>query len=98
MIDVGFVLVDELSHGSHATMQEVIVEAGRTVRNYWRDLWHYRELFRVLALPDVSARYQHTVNGSAWALNRPFLTMVVFTIIFGVVTKFPSDGVPYPLL
>lgn len=68
-------------------------------RNYWRDLWHYRELFQVLAWRDVSVRYKQTLIGAAWALIRPFLTMVVFTVIFGKLGRFPSDGtVPYALL
>lgn len=77
----------------------VILEAGRAERNYWRDLWHYRELFAILAWRDVSVRYKQTVIGVAWALIRPFLTMVVFTVIFGKIAKLPSDGdVPYPIL
>jgi lipopolysaccharide transport system permease protein len=80
-------------------MREVIIEPGRTERNYWRDLWSYRELFRVLAWRDISVRYKQTVIGGVWALIRPFLTMVVFTIVFGKLAKLPSDGtVPYPLL
>ncbi|MGE3914223.1 MAG: ABC transporter permease [Hyphomicrobiaceae bacterium] len=76
-----------------------ILEAGRAERNYWRDLWHYRELFAILAWRDVSVRYKQTVIGVAWALIRPFLTMVVFTVIFGQIAKLPSDGaVPYPIL
>ncbi len=76
-----------------------ILEAGRAERNYWRDLWHYRELFAILAWRDVSVRYKQTVIGVAWALIRPFLTMVVFTVIFGKIAKLPSDGdVPYPIL
>ena len=81
-------------------MQDVIViEAGRTERHYWLDLWRYRELFRVLAWRDLSVRYKQTVIGVLWALIRPFLTMVVFTIIFGRIAKLPSDGnAPYALL
>src|SRR5712664_2869744 len=81
-------------------MAEVIViEPGRLERNYWRDLWRYRELFRVLAWRDLSVRYKQTVIGTAWALIRPLLTMVVFTIIFGRIAKLPSDGsAPYPLM
>src|SRR3954463_5305268 len=80
-------------------MQEVIVEAGRTERNYWRDLWHYRELFQVLAWRDISVRYKQTVIGAAWALIRPFLTMVVFTVVFGKLANLPSDGTaPYALM
>ena len=71
----------------------LILESGRTERNYWRDLWHYRELFAILAWRDVSVRYKQTVIGVAWALIRPFLTMVVFTVVFGRLAKLPSDGV-----
>ena len=81
-------------------MQDVIViEAGRRERNYWLDLWRYRELFRVLAWRDLSVRYKQTVIGVLWALIRPFLTMLVFTIIFGQIARLPSDGTaPYPLM
>lgn len=78
---------------------ELILAAGRTEKNYWRDLWRYRELFQVLAWRDISVRYKQTVIGAAWALIRPFLTMLVFTVIFGKVAKLPSDGnTPYALL
>ena len=74
-------------------MQEVILEAGRAERHYWFELWQYRELCRVLAWRDVPVRYKQTVIGAAWALIRPFLTMVVFTVIFGKLANLPSDGV-----
>ena len=78
---------------------ELIIEPGRTERRYWHDLWQYRELFRVLAWRDISVRYKQTVIGAAWALIRPFLTMVVFTVIFGKLAKLPSDGTtPYALM
>src|SRR5437773_9135004 len=79
--------------------QELIIEAGRAERHYWRDLWHYRELLRVLAWRDVSVRYKQTVIGAAWALIRPFLTMVVFTVIFGKLANLPSEGMaPYAIM
>ena len=78
---------------------ELILEPGRSEKNYWRDLWRYRELFQVLAWRDVSVRYKQTVIGIAWAVIRPFLTMLVFTVIFGRVAKLPSDGdAPYALM
>jgi lipopolysaccharide transport system permease protein len=78
---------------------ELIIEPGRTEKNYWRDLWRFRELFYVLAWRDLSVRYKQTVVGVAWALIRPLLTMLVFTVIFGRVAKLPSPGdVPYALL
>src|SRR5215471_476479 len=77
----------------------LIIEPGRHERNYWRDLWRYRELFRVLAWRDLAVRYKQTVIGVAWAVIRPFVTMVVFTVIFGRIAKLPSDGdAPYPLM
>jgi lipopolysaccharide transport system permease protein len=78
---------------------DVIIEPGRAEQNYWRDLWRYRELFQVLAWRDVSIRYKQTLIGSAWAVVRPLLTMVVFTIIFGQLAKLPSEGMaPYALM
>lgn len=80
-------------------MQEFIIEAGRTERHYWRELWRYRELFAVLAWRDISVRYKQTAIGVGWAVIRPLLTMVVFTIIFGKIAKLPSDGAaPYAIL
>jgi len=76
----------------------LVIEAGRAERHYWRDLWRYRELFYFLAWRDILVRYKQTVIGLAWALIRPFLTMVVFVIVFSKLAKLPSDGVPYPIL
>src|SRR5215472_11203470 len=79
--------------------EETIIEAGRAERHYWRDVWQYRELFQVLAWRDVSVRYKQTLLGIAWAVLRPFLTTVVFTIVFGKLAGLPSVGaVPYALL
>ncbi len=77
---------------------ELIIEAGRSERQYWRDLWHYRELFYFLAWRDILVRYKQTAIGMAWALIRPFLTMVVFTVVFGKLAKLPSENAPYPIL
>jgi len=80
-------------------MHELIIEPGRAERQYWRDLWRYRELFYFLAWRDVLVRYKQTVIGIAWALIRPFLTMVVFTIVFGVIAGLKSEGnAPYPIM
>jgi len=77
----------------------VVIEHGRYERNYWLDLWRYRELFRVLAWRDLAVRYKQTVIGAAWAVIRPFLTMLVFTVVFGRIARLPSDGAaPYPLM
>lgn len=77
---------------------ELIIQAGQTEKQYWKDLWRYRELFYFLAWRDILVRYKQTVIGASWALIRPFLTMIVFTIVFGKLANLPSDGVPYPIL
>lgn len=77
---------------------ELIIEAGRTERHYWKDLWRYRELFYFLAWRDILVRYKQTVIGLAWALIRPLLTMIVFVVVFGKLAKLPSEGTPYPIL
>ncbi|MBH8555291.1 ABC transporter permease [Nostocaceae cyanobacterium CENA357] len=87
-----------MSSQGMASKQELVIEAGRTERQYWQDLWRYRELFYFLAWRDILVRYKQTAIGIAWALIRPFLTMVVFTIVFGKLAKLPSEGVPYPIL
>lgn len=81
-----------------ASTKELVIEAGRTEKQYWKDLWRYRELFYFLAWRDILVRYKQTAIGIAWALIRPFLTMVVFTVVFGQLAKLPDQGVPYPIL
>mgnify|MGYP001092987818 CR=1 FL=1 len=77
----------------------LIIEAGRVEKNYWLDLWRYRELFYFLSWRDILVRYKQTVIGVAWSVLRPLLTMIVFTVVFGKIAKLPSDGtVPYPVL
>lgn len=80
-------------------MDELVIEAGRTERHYWRDLWRYRELFYFLAWRDILVRYKQTVIGIAWSVIRPLLTMLVFTFVFGRLAKMDDHGdVPYPIL
>ena len=77
----------------------LVLKAGRAERHYWRDLWAYRELFAILAWRDVAVRYKQTVIGVAWAVVRPFLTMVVFTVVFGRLANLPSEAsAPYPIM
>lgn len=88
--------------GAHASdisaSSQLFIEAGTTEKQYWRDLWRYRELFYFLAWRDLLVRYRQTVVGVSWSLIRPVLTMLVLTVVFGKLGRMPSAGVPYPLL
>jgi len=76
----------------------IIIESGKQDKHYWRDLLSYRELFFFLAWRDIKVRYKQTILGVSWALIRPLLTLVVFTIVFGKIANLGSDGIPYPLM
>jgi lipopolysaccharide transport system permease protein len=78
---------------------DIIIEQGKSEKNYWKDLWRFRELFYILSWRDIKVRYKQTVIGAAWALIRPVLTMVVFTFLFSEVANLPSEGTaPYALM
>ena len=76
---------------------KLIIEPGRAARNYWRDLWRYRELMYFLAWRDLAVRYKQTAIGVAWALIRPALTMLVF-VVFRRLVGIEPGGVPEPIL
>jgi lipopolysaccharide transport system permease protein len=83
----------------HPSGTHLVLEAGRADRHYWRDIWDYRGLLFILAWRDVTVRYKQTVIGVAWAFVRPFLTMVVFTVVFGHIAKLPTtNGIPYAIV
>lgn len=77
---------------------DIIIEPGKGFKQYWRDLWCYRELFYFMAWRDILVRYKQTVIGVAWSVLRPLATMLVLTVVFGRIAKMPSDGVPYPIM
>ena len=77
-------------------MQEIILSSGRTRKNYWSDLWRFRELFYFLAWRDILLRYKQTVLGVAWAVVRPLLTMLIFTVIFNRIANY-NPTAPFPM-
>jgi lipopolysaccharide transport system permease protein len=90
---------DSITPTSTAAERVLVIEQGRAERNYWSDLWHYRELFAILAWRDIAVRYKQTVIGIAWAIVRPLITLLIMTIVFSRLAGLPSDGVaPYPVL
>ena len=78
---------------------QIIIEPGNTEKNYWTDLWRFRELFYILSWRDIKVRYKQTVVGAAWSVVRPLMTMVVFTLVFSRIAKLPTEGAaPYAIL
>jgi lipopolysaccharide transport system permease protein len=78
---------------------KLILEPGRATKNYWRDLFHYRELFLILAWRDVIVRYKQTAAGLAWAVLQPLMSILILTVIFGQVAGLKSEGnVPYAIM
>lgn len=78
---------------------KIVIERGRTEKDYWKDLWTFRELFYILSWRDIKVRYKQTVIGTAWSVIRPLLTTVIFTIVFSRVAKLDSpNDAPYILL
>lgn len=64
----------------------------------FRELWRYRELVRFFVLRDAKSRYRQTYLGPAWAILRPLLTIVVFSVIFGGLANIKTGtDIPYPL-
>jgi len=76
----------------------LVIEANKSKLHYWKDLWAYRELFYFLAWRDILVRYKQTVIGIAWSVIRPFLTMIILTVVFGRIAGLPSGGVPYAIM
>src|ERR1700677_4394440 len=79
-------------------MSRLVIEAGKTERGYWADLWRFRELFFFLSWRDILVRYKQTVIGILWAVIRPLIAMILFTFVFSKLAKMPSDGLPYAVM
>lgn len=77
---------------------EILIEPSRGWQALGlKELWEFRELFYFLAWRDIKVRYKQTALGASWAILQPLLAMLIFTLIFGILAKIPSDGLPYPL-
>ncbi len=61
------------------------------------EIWRYRELLYFMAWRDIIVRYKQTAIGASWAIIQPLINMIIFTLIFGVLARIPSEGVPYPV-
>lgn len=89
----------EPASGKENEQWDLVIEPGRTEKNYWKDLWRYRELFYILSWRDIKVRYKQTVIGAAWSILRPLLTTIIFTIVFSRIAKLGNPGnAPYMLM
>jgi len=78
---------------------DLVIEPGRSEKNYWKDLWRYRELFYILSWRDIKVRYKQTVIGAAWSIIRPLLTTIIFTIVFSRIARLDNpSAAPYALM
>ena len=88
-----------MNHEEALKEWDQVIEPGRAEKNYWKDIWRYRELFYILSWRDLKVRYKQTVLGVAWSVIRPVLTTIIFTIIFSKVAKLGNPGdEPYALM
>jgi lipopolysaccharide transport system permease protein len=77
----------------------VTIAPGQSERNYWNDLWKFRELFYILSWRDIKVRYKQTVIGALWSIVRPLLTMIIFTVVFSRIAKMPANTTaPYAIM
>jgi lipopolysaccharide transport system permease protein len=78
---------------------KIIIEPGKTEKNYWKDIWRFRELFYILSWRDIKVKYKQTTLGILWAIIRPLLTMLVFTYVFGRLAHMKVEGsAPYAIM
>lgn len=83
----------------NAQTKKLILDPGRAAKNYWLDLFRYRELFLILAWRDVLVRYKQTAAGAAWALLQPLMSIVIMTVVFGMLAGLPSPhNAPYAIM
>lgn len=88
-----------LSNSIEKNEWDLIIEPGRSEKNYWKDVWRYRELFYILSWRDIKVRYKQTVIGGAWSIIRPLLTTIIFTIVFSRIAKLNNPSLaPYSLM
>jgi len=80
-------------------VEELVIEPGISAKNYWKDLWRYKELFYILSWRDIKVRYKQTVIGALWSVLRPLLTMIIFTVVFSKLAKLQTEGnAPYAIM
>lgn len=79
------------------TPKIIIEPPSKHISLNFREIWQYRSLLYFFTLRNIRSRYRQSILGIGWAIIQPLTTMVIFTIVFGIVARFPSDDIPYPL-
>jgi lipopolysaccharide transport system permease protein len=89
----------ELHSDKDNNQWDLVIESGTSEKNYWKDLWRFRELFYILSWRDIKVRYKQTVLGAAWSILRPLLTTIIFTVVFNRIAHMQNPGMaPYMLM
>ena len=79
--------------------KEVIIEANRSEKHYWLDIWNFKDLLIILAKRDIMVRYKQTIIGAAWGFVRPLFTLIGFSFIFTkLVGNYQTNEIPYPVM
>jgi lipopolysaccharide transport system permease protein len=90
---------NELHSDKDNNQWDLVIESGTSEKNYWKDLWRFRELFYILSWRDIKVRYKQTVLGAAWSILRPLLTTIIFTVVFNRIAHMQNPGMaPYMLM
>ncbi len=63
----------------------------------FRELWEFRDILLAFVTKNISARYKQSLLGVTWVVLKPLINMAIFTVLFGKLAQFPSDGIPYPI-
>jgi lipopolysaccharide transport system permease protein len=76
---------------SNSSDFDLVIKPGAVEKNYWQDIWRFRELFYILTWRDLKVRYKQTVLGVAWSVLRPLLSTVIFSVLFGRIARLDSE-------
>ena len=78
-------------NNSNSSDFDLVIKPGAIEKNYWQDIWRFRELFYILTWRDLKVRYKQTVLGVAWSVLRPLLSTVIFSVLFGRIARLDSE-------
>lgn len=86
----------KLLEGNYSKVTIIKPPSGLSLPDF-RAFWHSRGLLVALVVSDLRSRHRQTIMGFAWNFIQPVIAMIVFTVLFGKLGSFKSEGLPYPL-